>query len=74
MSIVRIVPPPPDENGIVLANGTKVYAEDGTQIRGITGITLTAEVGGIWRAKIECMVRVGEMTAVTEDVPEASHA
>lgn len=83
MTLVRIVPPAPSESGIVKASGTKVYAADGTEIQGITSITLTAKVGDIWRATIECMVTVGEMTAeldvtaladtsrVYEDIAEA---
>ena len=55
-----IVQPARKDSGAVPANGTKVMTEDGHEITGITSISLHAEVGGIWRATIECTPHMSE--------------
>jgi hypothetical protein len=47
--LVRIVPVPREDNGLVSTMGTKVYVGD-QELTGVTKIVLTAEVGGIWTA------------------------
>lgn len=47
------------------AQGTKVVLSDGSELTGVTGITLRAEVGGIWKAVIE--VYPDRVLAITAD-------
>jgi hypothetical protein len=53
---LRIVPATRDGEGATPTRGTHVFAGD-TQIRGVTGITLRADVNDVWRATIECNVK-----------------
>jgi len=53
-----------DGSSVHLAQGTKVVLSDGSELAGVTGITLRAEAGGIWKAVIEvCPDRILTVTA-----------
>lgn len=41
------------DTSVHLARGTKVILSDGSELSGITGITLRADAGGLWKAWIE---------------------
>lgn len=47
------------------AMGTKVVLSDGSELTGVTAITLRAEAGGIWKAVIE--VYPDRVLAITAD-------
>jgi hypothetical protein len=64
--VLRIVPRTTPVRGPVATMGTKVLTEDGTEIRGITRIVVTADVGDIWRAEIHCTVLADEMRALAK--------
>lgn len=38
-----------------IANGTKVLLSDGSELTGVTSVTLTATAGGLWQATITVM-------------------
>lgn len=61
--LVRIVPVPREDNGLVSTIGTKVYVGD-QELTGVTKIVLTAEVGGIWTADITCHHHMQPMEAL----------
>ncbi|MFA1013289.1 hypothetical protein, partial [Pseudomonas tremae] len=52
---VATIIPGPQENliGPHLARGTKVILSDGSELGGITSVTLRADVRGLWKATIE---------------------
>lgn len=54
--VLRIVPGERDSTGAQLANGTRIFCGD-QEVRHVTKLTLVAEVGGIWKATIECLVK-----------------
>lgn len=64
--VLRIVPGEHGTEGAQLANGTRVFC-GGQEISGITKLTLVAEVGGVWKATIECAVIPPEVDALHED-------
>lgn len=54
LRVATIVPGPQESpNAPHLANGTKVILSDGSELSGVTGVTLRADVGGLWKATIE---------------------
>jgi len=59
MKRIRIVPPPPSPNGLVMAQGTRVYVDD-VEIPDIISIHLYAKVDDLWRAEIECFASIDE--------------
>lgn len=62
MTLLRIVPAKPGDEGAHRVRGTKVIAPDGSELPGVTAITLTATAGdGVWRAVIGCMVQAPEV-------------
>lgn len=72
MGIVTIIPPPADEGrGFTRTQGTKVLV-DGQELKGVTRVVLVAEVGDVWRARIECMAHVQAMPGMWVEVHEAT--
>jgi hypothetical protein len=66
LKVATIIPGGKAEgSGVHLAQGTKVVLSDGSELIGVTGITLRAEAGGIWKAVIE--VYPDRVLAVTAD-------
>lgn len=54
LKVATIIPGPQSYPGSPhLARGTKVILSDGSELGGVTGITLRAEVNGLWKATIE---------------------
>ncbi|WP_288897408.1 hypothetical protein [uncultured Delftia sp.] len=54
--VLRIVPGERDSTGAQLANGTRIFCGD-QEVSNVTKLTLVAEVGGVWKASIECSVK-----------------
>ena len=66
LSVVTIQPPPSRDPGQAqLANGTKVILSDGSELSGVTAVTLKAVAGGLWEATIS--VRPSTIQPVTAD-------
>lgn len=63
--VLRIVPGERDNIGAQLANGTRIFCGD-QEVSHVTKLTLVAEVGGIWKATIECAVIPPEVDALHE--------
>jgi hypothetical protein len=57
--------PGKDERGSpkLTTQGTQVEVAPGIVLHGVIGITLDAQVGGMWRAYVECNVRVQPIKA-----------
>ncbi len=53
--VLRIVPGQRDSTGAHAAMGTRIFCGD-QEVSHVTKLTLVAEVGGIWKASIECFV------------------
>lgn len=60
-SYVTVVPRERTGTGPVLTQGTKLVLDDGTELQGVSGIVLRAEIGGIWTAEVTLHPRVGVM-------------
>lgn len=54
--------------------GTKVILSDGSELTGITGLTLTAKAGGVWEATITVLPKVIQSVVVNAEVVEADDA
>lgn len=63
--VLRIVPGQRDSTGAHAAMGTRIFCGD-QEVSHVTKLTLTAEVGGIWKATIECAVIPPEVDALHE--------
>lgn len=67
MNLMRIVPRKnADGSDSIVCNGTRVVLQDGTEVQGIKSITLVGEVGGVWRATLECIVHGPDITALND--------
>lgn len=67
--LLTIVPREHEPGTPVMTKGTKVLTQDGTEISGITKITLVADVNDdIWRAVIECHVDMQRMEGIEGEV------
>ncbi|AVI87297.1 hypothetical protein YA0016_27370 [Pseudomonas syringae] len=67
LKVATIVPGPqshPDSPH--LARGTKVILSDGSELSGVTSVTLRADAGGLWKATIEVYPR--EIPTITVEV------
>lgn len=53
MTTFTIKPAPRGGEGAQLTHGTKVMSDDGAELTGVTGITLTAGLDDVWRANVE---------------------
>ncbi|MBJ2318096.1 hypothetical protein JFT37_06185 [Pseudomonas fluorescens] len=59
LSVVTILPPPnqkPDSAQMV--QGTKVMLSDGSELAGVTSVTLSAKAGGVWEATITVLPEI----------------
>lgn len=56
---VTIVPPEPRENGLTLAQGTKIFLADGSEVGNVQKLVLTAEPGGLWQAEVTLLPKAG---------------
>ncbi|MGQ8875949.1 hypothetical protein ACUTR7_00455 [Delftia sp. NA_296.1] len=63
--VLRIVPGQRDSTGAHAAMGTRIFCGD-QEVSHVTKLTLVAEVGGIWKAAIECAVIPPEVDALHE--------
>lgn len=68
MNLVTIIPPSSTPGNPSRACGTRVVLADGSELQGITRISLSCEPGDVWRAEIHCFPRVGELAGVAADV------
>lgn len=50
-------------DGVQKTQGTKVVLADGVELTQVTGIVLTCKMNDLWRAQIDCMVRMTPVTA-----------
>lgn len=75
LSVVTILPSPSQSpNQAQPAQGTKVILSDGSELTGITGLTLTAKAGGVWEANITVLPKVVQSVVVNAEVVEADDA
>lgn len=59
LSVVTILPPRnqrPDSAQV--AQGTKVMLSDGSELAGVTAVTLSAKAGGVWEATITVLPEI----------------
>ncbi|WP_426156784.1 hypothetical protein [Pseudomonas sp. TSRC2-2] len=72
LSVVTIVPPPNQKPGSAqLAQGTKVMLSDGSELTGVTAVTLTASAGGVWQATITLLPRIIQPVSADAEFVEA---
>jgi len=67
-NLATIIPPATPADGYTRTQGTRVQLSDGSFLSGIKRIEIVAEVNGIWRARIDCMVNVQVMPGVMIEV------
>jgi hypothetical protein len=60
--VLRIVPPETGGDGPCPCNGTRVLMPDGSAVPNVLSIRIQAEPNDIWRAWIECHVRLEPVT------------
>ena len=59
LSVVTILPPPNQKPGSAqMAQGTKVMLSDGSELTGVTGVTLKASAGGVWEATVTVLPEI----------------
>lgn len=59
LSVLTILPPPNQKPGQAqMAQGTKVMLSDGSELTGVTAVTLTASAGGVWEATIRLLPEI----------------
>ena len=59
LSVVTILPPQNQKPGSAqMAQGTKVMLSDGSELTGVTGVTLKASAGGVWEATITVLPEI----------------
>lgn len=72
LSVVTILPAPSQSpNQAQPAQGTKVILSDGSELTGITGLTLTAKAGGVWEATITVLPKAIQPVVAEVQVIEA---
>ena len=65
LSVVTILPPPNQRPGSAqLAQGTKVMLSDGSELTGVTAVTLTASAAGVWQATITVLPKIIQPVSV----------
>lgn len=64
--LVKVVPGRSVDGMPQPTRGTQVLMPSGEAIRGVTRITLTADVNDVWRAQIECLASLDEITALAD--------
>lgn len=62
MGYVTIVPPISNKGGPALTQGTRVILEDGSELKGVYKIVLSAECNSVWTAEIHCHPRMTDMS------------
>lgn len=59
LNVVTIPPPPNQKPGSAqMAQGTKVILSDGSELSGVTSVTLSAKAGGVWEATITVLPEI----------------
>jgi hypothetical protein len=67
--LLTIIPPAHEPGSPVRAAGTRVVTADGSEVSGVTKISLVAEVGmDVWRATIECTVDMQRMEGIEGEI------
>ncbi|MEE5083787.1 hypothetical protein V2J74_03365 [Pseudomonas alliivorans] len=67
LKVATIIPGPQSSpNSPHLARGTKVILSDGSELSGVTSVTLRADADGLWKASIEVYPR--EVPSITVEV------
>lgn len=66
--LVSIVPHAPVAGTPCMTQGTKVLLADGSELGGITKITLTADINDVWRAQIEVIPSMNAMAGVEAEI------
>ncbi|MGQ3820350.1 hypothetical protein [Pseudomonas alliivorans] len=67
LMVVTIIPgPQPNPSSPHVTRGTKIILSDGSELSGVTGITLRADADGLWKASIE--VYPSEVPTITVEV------
>ncbi|MEN5032940.1 hypothetical protein [Pseudomonas sp. Ps21-P2] len=75
VSVATIIPAPSlSPNSPLPTMGTRVMLSDGSELTGITSITMTAEPGGVWKATITVMPHYVEPVTAEVMVVEAVEA
>lgn len=69
LSVVTILPAPSQSPSQAQpAQGTRVILSDGSELTGITGLTLTAKAGGLWEATITVLPEIVQPVAAEATV------
>lgn len=59
LSVVTILPPSNQKPGSAqAAQGTKVMLSNGSELTGVTAVTLKASAGGVWEATITVLPKI----------------
>lgn len=59
LSVVTILPPPNQKPGSPqMVQGTKVMLSDGSELSGVTAVTLSSKAGGVWEATITVLPKI----------------
>lgn len=59
LNVVTILPTPSQKPGSAqMAQGTKVMLSDGSELSGVTSVTLSAKAGGVWEATITVLPEI----------------
>lgn len=59
LNVVTILPPASQKPGQAqMAQGTRVMLSDGSELTGVTGVTLKAVAGGVWEATITVLPKI----------------
>ncbi|RZA22794.1 MAG: hypothetical protein EOP02_15845 [Proteobacteria bacterium] len=75
VSVAKIIPAASlNPNSPMPTMGTRVVLSDGSELTGITSITMTAEPGGVWKATITVMPHHVEPITAEVIVVEAAEA
>lgn len=67
--LVKVVPGDSVDGGPQPTRGTQVLMPSGEAIPWVTRITLTADVKDVWRAQIECLASLDDITALADIKP-----
>lgn len=71
LAVVTILPPLSQEPGSPqLCQGTKVMLSDGSELTGVTSVTLTASAGGVWKATITLLPKIIQPVSVEAEFVE----
>lgn len=67
LKVATIIPGPQSHSGSPhMARGTKIILSDGSELTGVTSVTLRADADGLWKAIIE--VYPSEVPTITVEV------